>query len=172
MSSNGHLAQDYLNLPEDQTGNNFAPMQIPNGDDNNNYHVEISNSDNTALLTTFEFYLPLPNDTVYQVTYTKLRSIDITTLLNNGVDISHIPNSHLPHHQIVQRLINQQIYQRTQQRVYQPQQQSQLYDMIPNSQVDMTTHNSLVYSNNNNIYDNSNKEDMEYNYTTNHNDSY
>jgi hypothetical protein len=127
MSSHDHSAQDYLNLPGDQ--DNFVPMQIPNNnDDNVNYHP-----------TTFVFYLPLPNDTIYRVTYTQLHSFEIATLLNNG-------DSHFPHHQNIQGLIRQQIYQRVQQ---QPQQQSQTYDIIPNSQVDMIPSNSQVNSNNN-----------------------
>jgi hypothetical protein len=149
-------AQDYSNLPEDQVGNNFVPMQNPNNNDDNN----INYLSNPSYIDTFEFYLPLPNDTVYRVTYTRLHSLEIATLLNKGV-----------HHQNVQR---QQICQQVQQHIHQPQQQSQTYDTIPNSQVDMTPSNSQVYSSNN-IYNNvipSNEaitEDTGYNYTTNSN---
>jgi hypothetical protein len=97
--------------------------------------VGISNPNNTVPPTTFEFYLPLPNDTIYRVTYTKLHSFEIATLLNNGVDISHIPSSHFSYHQDVQNSIRQQIHQRVQ-HIYQPQQQSQTFDTIPNFQVD------------------------------------
>lgn len=152
MSSNDHSAQDYLNLPEAQVGNSSVPMPIPNNNDNNiNYHVGISNPNNTVPPKTFEFYLPLSDDTIYQVTYTRLRSLDIARLLNNGVDKSHIPDSHFPLHQNVESIIRQQIHQRVQ-HIYQPQQQSQAYEIIPNSQADMLPLNSPV--NSNNIYEN------------------
>ncbi|CAB4433585.1 unnamed protein product [Rhizophagus irregularis] len=124
MSSNDHSAQDYLNLPEAQVGNSSVPTLIPDNNDNNiNYHVGISNSNNTVTSDTFEFYLPLPNDTIYRI------------------------------HQRVQY-------------IYQPQQPSQTFDTIPNSQAEMLPPNSQVYSNN--IYENvipSNEtisEDIEY----------
>src|SRR5437016_2215514 len=112
MSSNNHSAQDYLNLPEDLAGNSYAPLQIPNN--NNNYHVAISDPNNNVSPDTFEFYLPLPNDMIYRVTYTQLHSFEIARLLNNGVDISHIPDSQFSHHQHVQQSIRQQIHQRVQ----------------------------------------------------------
>lgn len=176
MSSNDCSTQDYLHLPEDQVGNNFVPMRIPNNNDNSiNYHVGIYNSNDTVPSNTFEFYLPLPNDTIYRVIYTQLHLFEISTLLNNGVDTSHIPDSHFPYHQNVQNFISQQIQQRVQQQhVYQPQQQSQIYNTIPNSQVDMIPPNSQVYSNNN-IYNNPSDEAISenagynyINYTTNY----
>ncbi|CAB5378134.1 hypothetical protein RhiirA5_419520 [Rhizophagus irregularis] len=148
--SNDRSAQDYLSLPEDQVGNSFVPTRIPNNNDNSiNYHVGISNSNNTVPSNTFEFYLPLPNDTIYRVTYTQLHSFEISTLLNNGVDTSHIPDSHFPYHQNVQSFIRQQIHQRVQY-IYQPQQPSQTFDTIPNFQLDMMPPNSQVNTNDSN----------------------
>ncbi|CAB4486539.1 hypothetical protein RhiirA5_418106 [Rhizophagus irregularis] len=158
MSSNDCSTQDYLHLPEDQVGNNFVPMRIPNNNDNSiNYHVGISNSNDTVPSDTFEFYLPLPNDTIYRVTYTKLRVFEIATLLNNGGDISHIPDSYFPYHQNGQGFIHQQTHQQVQQHIHQQvhqhihqlQQQSQTYDTISNPQVDMIPLNSQVNTNNN-----------------------
>jgi hypothetical protein len=152
--SNDRSAQDYLSLPEDQVGNSFVPIRIPNNNDNSiNNHVGISNSNNTVPSNTFEFYLPLPNDTIYRVTYTQLHSFEISTLLNNGVDTSHIPDSHFPYHQNVQSFIRQQIHQRVQY-IYQPQQPSQTFDTIhtiPNFQLDMMPPNSQVNTNDSNV---------------------
>ncbi|CAB4374919.1 unnamed protein product [Rhizophagus irregularis] len=172
MGSNDCSAQDYLHLSEVQVG---VPMY--NDDNNINYPVGISNQNsNSVPPKTFEFYLPLPDDTIFRVTYTQLHSLDTAELLNKGVDISHIPNSQFSYHLYVQSLIRQQFYQRVQQRVYQPQQKSQVY---ANSQVDMIPPNSQVYSNNN-IYNNPSDEAISenagynyINYTTNyqtHND--
>ncbi|GBC06065.1 hypothetical protein RclHR1_00660019 [Rhizophagus clarus] len=133
MSSKEHSTQVYLNLPEEQVENGFVPTRIPD----NNYHVGISNSNNNMSQETFEFYLPLPNDTVYRVEYTQLHSYDIAKLLNKGVDVSHNPVSHFPYQQNVQ-------IQQVQQYIYQPQQQSQIYGSIPNFQVDMPPPNSQV----------------------------
>uniref|UniRef100_U9SVX6 Uncharacterized protein n=1 Tax=Rhizophagus irregularis (strain DAOM 181602 / DAOM 197198 / MUCL 43194) TaxID=747089 RepID=U9SVX6_RHIID len=142
--SNDRSAQDYLSLPEDQVGNSFVPIRIPNNNDNSiNYHVGIYNSNDTVPSNTFEFYLPLPNDTIYRVIYTQLHLFEISTLLNNGVDTSHIPDSHFPYHQNVQSFIRQQIHQRVQY-IYQPQQPSQTFDTIPNFQLDMMPPNSQL----------------------------
>ncbi|GBB83876.1 hypothetical protein RclHR1_10540002 [Rhizophagus clarus] len=63
---------------------------------------------------TFEFYLPLPNDIcIYHITYTELNSIEIARLLNNRIDLSHIPNHQFPYHYNVQHLIRQQIIQQS-----------------------------------------------------------
>lgn len=152
MSSSDRSAQDYLSLPEDQVENSFVPMRIHNNNENSsiNFHVEISNSNNTLSPKTFEFYLPLPNDTIYRITYTQLHSFEIATLLNNGVDISHIPDSHFPYHQNVQSFIRQQIHQRVQY-IHQPQQRSQTFDTIPNFQLDMVPPNSQVNMNDSNV---------------------
>ncbi|CAB4373325.1 unnamed protein product [Rhizophagus irregularis] len=62
----------------------------------------------------FEFYLPLPNDVyTYHVTYTELNLTEIAQLLNNRIDLSHIPNHRLPYHYNVQRLIRQEIVQQS-----------------------------------------------------------
>jgi hypothetical protein len=164
MSSNDHSAQNCLNLPADQVENNFDPMRNPNNNDNNNINY-LSNPCNIVPQNTFEFYLPLPNDTVYRVIYTQVHSFEIATLLNNSVDISNIPDSHFPHHQNIQSLIRQQIYQRTQQtqHIYQPQQQSRTYETMPNSQVysNNNTYNNLIPSNEDTT------EDTRYTHTTN-----
>ena len=48
---------------------------------------------------TFEFYLPLPNDTrIYHITYTELHPLENARILNNSINLSHIPDHQLPHH--------------------------------------------------------------------------
>ncbi|EXX67076.1 uncharacterized protein OCT59_026900 [Rhizophagus irregularis] len=59
----------------------------------------------------FEFYLPLPNDAHVYVTYTELNLTEIAQLLNNRIDLSHIPDHRLPYNYKVQHLICQQIVQ-------------------------------------------------------------
>ncbi|GBC08553.1 hypothetical protein RclHR1_08200005 [Rhizophagus clarus] len=67
---------------------------------------------------TFEFYFPLPNDIrIYHIMYTELDSTEIARILNNRIDLSHIPDNRFPHHYNVQHLIRQQIIQRTQQNI-------------------------------------------------------
>jgi hypothetical protein len=109
---------------------NFSNIQLPlQIVENNNEHNFQDTSDfgmsNTNISTsqtsttaptpqniTFEFYLPLPNDTrIYHVTYTELNSTEIARLLNNRINLSHIPVHHFPHHFNVQTLIRQQIVQ-------------------------------------------------------------
>ncbi|GBC08970.1 hypothetical protein RclHR1_08510006 [Rhizophagus clarus] len=124
--------QDHSDLPMDKTENNFS-----------------NNTDTTApepQNNTFEFYLPLPNNTrIYYVTYTELNSIEIARLLNNRIDLSHVPNHQLPYHYNVQHLIRQQIVPRQQQIVgYQQNTISrQYYDTMDNHPI------SQEYSNNN-----------------------
>ena len=154
MNLNNDPAQDYSNL---QTENSFVPLQIPNNNNelNNVQHTSINNvgmSNPTLHIhqnTTFEFYLPLPNDTrVYHVTYTELNSFDIARRLNNNINLSHIADYHLPHHHNIQSLIQQLIHQQVQQQVQQPV-ESQIYQ--PNS----TQHQSfdtMRTSHDNNIY--------------------
>ncbi|CAB4373336.1 unnamed protein product [Rhizophagus irregularis] len=87
------------NLPMDQTGNNF-----------NNTNTIVPTPQNN----TFEFYLPLPNDTrIYYVTYTELNSTEIARLLNNRIDLSYIPDHQLPYHYNVHRLIREEIGQQS-----------------------------------------------------------
>ncbi|PKK69672.1 hypothetical protein RhiirC2_866607 [Rhizophagus irregularis] len=87
---------DYSNLSMGQIRNNFI----------NNSNAIAPAPQNI----TFEFYLPLPNNTrIYHVTYTELNSTEIARLLNNRIDLSHIPNHRLPYHYNVQHLIRQQI---------------------------------------------------------------
>jgi hypothetical protein len=119
MNSNNHLAQDYSNV---QTGNNFDFSQIPNNNNNNN-NLGISNTNNAGFHNdTFVFYLALPNDTrVYYVTYTELQSLETARLLNNGINLSHIPDDQFSHHHKIQTGIQQQVVQR---QVHRPQQQS------------------------------------------------
>jgi hypothetical protein len=158
MSSNNHSASN----PVDQPVNSSVSMQIPNN------NIGISNSNNNV----FEFYLPLPNDNrIYRVTYTELNSFEIARRLNNDIDISHIPDSQLSHHQNVQHFIRHQIHQRVQQRVYQPQQQSHYFDTMLNPQVDMMALNSQVHSDN--VYNNVNSSNgtTSDNYT-NYNENY
>jgi len=72
---------------------------------------------------TYECYLLLPNDTrIYYVTYAELHPFEIVRALNNGIDLSHIPDYQLQHHYNLQSSIQQHIQQQTQQS--QPHQQS------------------------------------------------
>jgi hypothetical protein len=58
--------------------------------------------------TTFEVYFHLPNDTrIYRVTYSELHPSENIRLLNNGIDLSHIPDYQFPHHYDVQSSIRQ-----------------------------------------------------------------
>ncbi|CAB4414295.1 unnamed protein product [Rhizophagus irregularis] len=114
---NNHIIRDY------STGNNFVPSIIDNNENfqhtsNPNMNLDtshINNIDMTALAPqniTFEFYLPLPNDTrIYHVTYTELNSVGIAQLLNNRINLSHILNHRLPYHYNIQHLIRQEIGQ-------------------------------------------------------------
>jgi hypothetical protein len=70
--------------------------------------------------TTFEVYLPLDGH-IYYITYTKLNILEIARLLNNRVDLSHIPDDQFPQHHVIQSLIQQQVPQ--QPADYQQQQQ-------------------------------------------------
>ncbi|CAB4493039.1 uncharacterized protein OCT59_026909 [Rhizophagus irregularis] len=113
---NNHIIRDY------STGNNFVPSIIDNNE--NFQHTSmildtshINNIDMTALAPqniTFEFYLPLPNDTrIYHVTYTELNSVGIAQLLNDRINLSHILNHRLPYHYNIQNLIRQEIVQKS-----------------------------------------------------------
>ncbi|CAB5393229.1 unnamed protein product [Rhizophagus irregularis] len=140
MSSNNQNTQDYYNLSMDQTGNNSTPPQILNNNNNediqhnlaNNVGVPNTNLNtlhinniNTATLApqsvTFEFYFPLPNDArIYHVTYqyTELHPLENARLLNDRINLSHIPNHQIPLHDSIQSFIRQQIQQQLQQSVY------------------------------------------------------
>src|SRR5581483_9986117 len=96
MSSNNQTAQNYSDLPMDQTGNNLAPLQILDSSNNTNIqHSSINGVANTFAApmpqnVTFEFYFPLPNDTrIYHVTYTELHPLENARLLNNSINLSH-----------------------------------------------------------------------------------
>jgi hypothetical protein len=107
-SNNNHTAQDYSSLPTNS----------------NTSHFNTINTINTATYmsqnTVFEFYFHLPNDTrIYHATYSELRPSENTRLLNNGINLSHIPDYQFPHHCNVQSFIRQQIQQRVQQPVQQ-----------------------------------------------------
>jgi hypothetical protein len=110
------------NKAMDQTGNNF-----------NNTNTIVPTPQNN----TFEFYLPLPNDTrIYYVTYTELNSTEIARLLNNRIDLSYIPDHQLPYHYNVHRLIREEIGQQSvgyQQNII-PQQSSDTMIIQPNFQ--------------------------------------
>ncbi|GBC10546.1 hypothetical protein RclHR1_09700005 [Rhizophagus clarus] len=106
----------------------------------NSSYLNTSNNVNIATYmsqnTTFEFYFHLPNDTqIYHVTYSELHPSENIRCLNNGINLSHIPDNQFPHHYNVQSLIRQQIQQRVQQPV-----QQQFYDIA------MTQPTSQTYS--------------------------
>ncbi|PKY19371.1 hypothetical protein RhiirB3_494397 [Rhizophagus irregularis] len=91
---------DYSNLPMDQTGNSFI----------NNTNTIAPAPQNI----TFEFYFPLPNNTrIYHVTYTELNLTEIAQLLNNRIDLSHVPDHRFPYHHNVQHSIRQEIVQQS-----------------------------------------------------------
>ncbi|GBC03427.1 hypothetical protein RclHR1_05110010 [Rhizophagus clarus] len=112
MNLNNHTTQNDFNLQMDQT----APLQFLGNDDIQHNNVEMSNttlniSNTVPQDTVFEFYLPLPNDTIYHITYqfTKLHTSEIARRLNNGINLSHITDHQLPHHYYIHSLIKQQI---------------------------------------------------------------
>ncbi|RGB41679.1 hypothetical protein C1646_810528 [Rhizophagus diaphanus] len=170
MDSNNQNTQDYYNLQMDQTGNSFTTQQILNNNNNENIqHTLINNggvpntdlntlhtnTNHTTLAsqnTIFEFYFHLPNDTrIFHVIYSELNPSENVQLLNNGINLSHIPYYQLPHHYNVQSLVRQQIQQRVQHHtVYQQN------DRIQQQSFDTTQPtSSQVYSNNdtnNNTY--------------------
>ncbi|CAG8653034.1 uncharacterized protein OCT59_003534 [Rhizophagus irregularis] len=137
-----HTTQDYSDFPMNKTENSFAPLQVLDNRGNeiiqhtliNNDNVEIPNINlntlhdtidtlntlNTATSMTqntiFEFYFHLPNDTrIFHVTYSELHPSENIRLLNNSINLSHIPDYQFPHHYNVQSLVRQQIQQRVQQ---------------------------------------------------------
>ena len=128
MSSNNQTTQDYSDSPMDQTGNIFAPLD--NNNELNIQHTSINDvgMSNTAVNTAtpatsqniaYEFYFHLPNDTrIYRVTYSELHPSENIRLLNNGINLSHIPDHQFPHHYNIQSQIQQQIQQQAQQPVY------------------------------------------------------
>ncbi|RIA86951.1 hypothetical protein C1645_828508 [Glomus cerebriforme] len=143
----------------DQTENNFGSLQNQYNTNERNFqhssinNVRMSNMNNTNLDTlhintmtpapqnvTFEFYFPLPNDTrIYHVTYTELHPLENARLLNNRINLSHIPDHN------IQSSIQQQIQQQLQQPVvyHQNSIQQQSFDTMS------TQSNSQVYMDNN-----------------------
>src|SRR6266498_2975262 len=125
---------------DDQTVNSFASSQTSNSNQqpatpridmtsspqhsnhiNDSFHSPNYNYNGPNI--TFECYLPLPNDTrIYHVRYTELHPLEIAQLLNDGINLPHIPDYQLPHHYNIQSLIQQQIQQQVQQSV-----ESQIY---------------------------------------------
>jgi hypothetical protein len=115
MNSDNHTIRDYSNLPIGNNNNNENFQNIPNPNTKLD-NLYINNTNMTAPSpqnNTFEFYFPLPNDRIYHVTYTELNSTEIVRLLNNRIDLSHIPNHRLPYHYNVQHLIRQQFVQQS-----------------------------------------------------------
>ncbi|CAG8539023.1 uncharacterized protein OCT59_017033 [Rhizophagus irregularis] len=65
---------------------------------------------------TYECYLPMPNERrFFHVTYTEIDEFEITQLLNNNINLSHIPNHQFPHHYNIQNSIQRHIIQNSQQ---------------------------------------------------------
>jgi hypothetical protein len=93
------------------------PLQFLDNNNVQNNNVEMSNMTfniNTTPAsqnTVFEFYLPLPNDTIYHITYqfTKLHSSEIARRLNDGINLSNVTDYQFPHHHYIHSLIKQQI---------------------------------------------------------------
>ncbi|CAB4405081.1 unnamed protein product [Rhizophagus irregularis] len=92
---------------------------------------------------TFEFYLSY-NTRIYRVTNTALNKFEIALLLNNGINLSHIPGHHFPHHYYIQFLIRQFV----ESQIYQPNVQQQSFGFQPNSQVYSSDSNPLNNNNN------------------------
>ncbi|GBC45157.1 uncharacterized protein OCT59_027324 [Rhizophagus irregularis] len=159
MNSNNQNTQDYYNLSMDQTGNSSAPQN----NNENNQHTLINNvgvsdtnlntlhinSINPTILvphnTTFEFYFPSPNDArIYHVTYqyTELHPLENARLLNDRINLSHIPDYQLPHNYNLQSLIQQQIQQQVHHPIVYQQNNTQQQPF------DTTQPISQVYSNN------------------------
>ncbi|CAB4392074.1 unnamed protein product [Rhizophagus irregularis] len=92
---------------------------------------------------TFEFYLSY-NTRIYRVTNTALNKFEIAQLLNNGINLSHIPGHHFPHHYYIQFLIRQFV----ESQIYQPNVQQQSFGFQPNSQVYSSDSNPLNNNNN------------------------
>ncbi|RIA89798.1 hypothetical protein C1645_824252 [Glomus cerebriforme] len=144
MNSNNDVTQGYPNLPMHQTENSFAPLQILNNNEQNIQHSSINNAtmSNTIINTaipapqnaTFEFYFPF-GSRIYHITYqcTELHPLENARLLNNNINLSHIPNYQFPHHYNIQSLIQQQIQQQVQQPQQNPIQQSFNTSMSPQS---------------------------------------
>ncbi|RIA85437.1 hypothetical protein C1645_781829 [Glomus cerebriforme] len=105
----------------DQTRNSPISSQIVDNNNesqisNNNINMSNTNLDTSYINTatppsqntsniTYEFYLPLPNDTrIFYVTYTELDSLEVARLLNNRINISS-HNSNI--HSLIQQLICQ-----------------------------------------------------------------
>src|SRR5438034_729976 len=87
---------------------------------------------------------------IYHVTYTELHPLENARLLNNSINLSHIPDHQFPHHYNVQSLIQQQIQQQVQQ-VQQPvvYQQNNIQQQSFDTSIQPT---SQVYSDNNAYY--------------------
>jgi hypothetical protein len=122
MNSNNQNIQDYYNLqmdnlPTNQTGNSSSSRQILNNNNNSENiqqslinSVEVSNPNlNTLPISTIntptpapqnEFYLLSGDARIYYVTYqyTELHPLENVRLLNDRINLSHIPNYQIPHH--------------------------------------------------------------------------
>ncbi|RIA85591.1 hypothetical protein C1645_830552 [Glomus cerebriforme] len=59
---------------------------------------------------TFEFYFPFDSH-IYYITYqyTKLHPLENARLLNNSINLSHIPNHQFPYHYNIQSLIQSNV---------------------------------------------------------------
>ncbi|RIA86956.1 hypothetical protein C1645_740489 [Glomus cerebriforme] len=143
MSSNNDTTQGYSgysNLPMDQTGNNVG---MSNTDLNINTAIPASQN------ATFEFYVPSPNGTrIYHVVYqfTELDPLENARILNNTINLSHIPGYQFPHNYYIRPLIQQQIQQQVQQPVvYQQNVIQQSFDTMNTQPI------SQVYLDNNNV---------------------
>ncbi|CAI2179461.1 7789_t:CDS:1 [Funneliformis geosporum] len=104
------------------TNNNNQPPTFSSTGNNNPNFQHNDNGANTAAhsaphvtahpaphFTVFECYLPSNDGRIYYVCYTELSPNEITRRLNNGIDLSHVPEHHIPHHNRMQSLIQQQI---------------------------------------------------------------
>ncbi|GBB84155.1 hypothetical protein RclHR1_01080011 [Rhizophagus clarus] len=157
MDSKDKTSQDYSDLPTYQTGNSSTPLHVLDNTDNGyqTFVNSVGMSSNFNINTTpslqndtFEFYFPLPNDTrIYYVTYTELHPLENAQLLNNSINLSHIPEYQFPHHYNIQSLIRQQI-QQVQQHIYQ---QNNVQQQFFNTAIQPTP--QVAYSaDNNNVY--------------------
>ena len=128
MSSRQNWDSDYSNLEQTVVGNNNGHTSIDNvGMPNLNTSTAIPAPQNTI----YEVYLPLPNGSICYVTYTVLSTLEISRLLNNRIDLSHIPDDQLSHHHNIHSFVQQQFLQQPVDYQQNDIQQQQCFDSQP-----------------------------------------
>ncbi|PKB98292.1 hypothetical protein RhiirA5_431613 [Rhizophagus irregularis] len=142
MNSNNQTAQDFSNLSMGNSNEQHNPI--------NNMGTFINSATPVSQNVSFEFYFPFSSsiDTrIYHVTYqyTELHPLENARLLNNNINLSHIPDPQFPPHNNIHSLIRQQIQQLIQQLVYQQNTANNIQQQLSET-IQPTT---KVYSDNN-----------------------